>query len=270
MIRIHSIKKSKKQYVVEFLKDDHVFLHTLYEEVVIAFALFRAKDVEESVLQAILKENAYYEAHHFALDKLKKRLTESEVRALLHKKEVSEANITRICTFLHKHRLLDDAMYAKDYVLMALSSKGPLAIRKRLLEKGISLTLVNNALTLYNETKEREVIEQQLNKLKLQPIKLTKPKLKEKWVRALLQKGHTQSLVFALVEEALTTIKRWDVTEVLQKDLIKALKRCSDKSDRRCKEKVIRSLMQKGHSYESIQAEIRKEGCFDETEEHFE
>lgn len=80
--------------------------------------------------------------------------TEKELRDRVARKGATPADVERVIARLEDLGLIDDAKYAAAYVRSRQRKKGPFAIRRELLRKGISETLAETALTPLTEQRQ--------------------------------------------------------------------------------------------------------------------
>ncbi len=218
----------------------------LYEDVILQYDLLLHKEVTDTDLLKIKKDNEMYDTYFVALKALKMRLrSKKELMIYLEKKEYPKDCIENALQKLEQQGYLDDLNYASAYVheQMITTSKGPLRIRLDLLQKQISEDAVKEALKDYSEEMELEKIDKIINRMKKQNRNRGGFVLKKKITNFLLQQGFSSSLVHQEVNA-----ESFEMDENLAK---------------REYEKLYRSLSSKYSGYElerRIQAKMYQKG----------
>lgn len=126
-------------------------------EMIVSFELVRkyslkvGMNLDLKTLNQIKDEQMYHEAYALGLVKLKRMLTKKEVNDYLIDQGFKPAIIKRIIFEYEKKHYVDDELYAKLYIQSKIASSGPLRLREKLIEKGISFDLIERYLNTYDE-----------------------------------------------------------------------------------------------------------------------
>jgi regulatory protein len=137
--------------------------------------------------------------------------TEKEVKDRINrffgKKDISPQEkdiiIEKVMAELRDLRLLDDLLYAKDYVQGRIRSEKPVSKRKLaefLYKKGVSREIIDQVTVEYSDELEYSAAEKLADK-KLRSIKDTDPfVIKRKLTGYLLSKGFSPQIVYIVVD----------------------------------------------------------------------
>jgi len=174
-------KTSKDKY--KLLLDNNESI-TLYEDVIIKNNLLLTKEVDNKLLDDLMKQNNYVDAYNIALNYISVRMRSIyEIKEYLNKKDISNFLIEDTIKRLIKEGYLDDLKFAKAFVndRLSLSTSGPFKIKRELLKYGIDESIVNEVIEEIDDSITRE----KLSKLVKKQVKI--------------KKGSTNSLKIKLV-----------------------------------------------------------------------
>jgi regulatory protein len=109
--------------------------------------------LSEEEITALQQEDEFLKAYQRALDYLARRpRSQREIERYLHKKEVSEEYIERVCHRLIELGFLDDLSFALYWIenREAFRPRGAQALRYELRQKGVDETIIAQALASSN------------------------------------------------------------------------------------------------------------------------
>ena len=144
-MKITKYKKSTNGRYIVSLEDDSKL--SLYEETILEFNLLLTKNIDD--IEEISKFNMQYEAYYLALKSINSRFkSEDEVRKMLKNKEYDSEIIEFVIDRLIKQGYLNDQLFAKLYInnQIVTTNRGPLRIKKDLLDKGVSNSIIDEEL----------------------------------------------------------------------------------------------------------------------------
>ena len=150
------------------LKLDNDIEVKLHEEIILKYNLLITKNLDESLLLQLEKENIKYEAYNLTLKYLKNRQRcDKEIYNYLKSKGISDSNIDFVINILTKQGYLNDEVYITSYIndRIYLSSDGPLKIKKYLTDMYLDNDVINEKLLIFTEELEKERIEKLIRKL---------------------------------------------------------------------------------------------------------
>ncbi|QAS51859.1 recombination regulator RecX [Halobacillus litoralis] len=154
LTRITTQKKHKSRYNI-FL--DHgkgeEYGFSVEEDVLIEHRLQKNMDLDEATIQALIQTDTLHKSYTLAINYLSYRMrSEKEIRDYLKGKETDPEHIDEIVTRLKNDRLIDDQEFANSLVRTRVmtSSKGPLLVKKDLLEKGVAAPKAEEAILQYS------------------------------------------------------------------------------------------------------------------------
>ena len=162
-MKITKYKKSTNGRYILTLEDDSKL--SLYEETILEFNLLLTKNIDD--VEEISKFNMQYEAYYIALKSINSRYKSvEEVRKMLKNKEFSSEIVDFVIDRLIKQGYLNDQLFAKLYInnQIVTTSRGPLRIKKDLLDKGVSNSIIDEELIEFNEDIQLEKIDKFINK----------------------------------------------------------------------------------------------------------
>lgn len=119
------------------------------EDVLVAFALSKGKEIDEDELKGIIFEDEIKTAFNLAVNFLSYRMrSEKEMQDYLRKKEIRSDVIDQVIERLKQQHYIDDIEFAKAFVesRKRMSSKGPAVIFQELHKKGVPESDIMKAL----------------------------------------------------------------------------------------------------------------------------
>ncbi|EUJ29124.1 recombination regulator RecX [Listeria floridensis FSL S10-1187] len=261
-------EKNKERYNI-FIDEKYRF--SVDEEVLARFSLLKGKTLSENEISEIEQADSERVGLNRAIQFLSHRVrSEKEVRTFLAKHEIAPEQRDAIIQKLVEMDYLDDAEFAKLYVRTQAktTTKGPKKIERELIEKGIVRELIVESLANYQSDDQEQNALKEASKIARRSRKTAKKLLVRKIQGDLMQKGYSQELAKWASEEATHNLDESDEQTILADQLEKLMRKNKRFDARKAKQKTIQSLMQKGFSYDTIQAYLMEnEIDFEEVEE---
>lgn len=219
----------------------------IHEDLILKYSLLLTKQIDDSLLEQLHKENQIYEIYEMALKYINIKLrSRKELYEYLVKKNYEKTNINTILDMLIKQGYLDDKIYATSFVhdKILMSSYGPNKIKSELHSYGISNEIIDEVIISFDENLEKERIDKLINK----QIKANHNKgpmlLKKKIQSYLLNLGYSSSLI----NQSLNVMKFVD-NSLYQKEYDKLYTKLSKKySGKELEYKLKKKMYQKGFS----------------------
>jgi regulatory protein len=248
-------KKNKERYNI-YLDEEYAF--SVDEAILITYHLRKGLEVTKELLEEVVVEDHLRKAYQATINYLSYRMRSiKEVRDYLIKKEFEVDVINKIVDRLKKENYLNDSEFAKAFVQsrLNLTLKGPDAIKRELMEKGISETEVSNSLQLFKEEDQLEKASLFLRKKYPSKLKTSRSEQDRKMYTLLLSRGFTHDIVQkafkAFHDEAeVDNDEEW---EAINHQGEKAFKKYRSESDWETKQKVKQYLYRKGFSFDLIE-----------------
>lgn len=239
MVKI--IKKLK--YQIEILYNDEFY--KIEREVAYKYNIKEGTSFSIEEFSKILLDNDYYYFDRFSKNKLKKMLTEHELRELLIKEGANQSLINQLIETYKDFKYLDDLNYIKTYIELRSSREGPKLIKTKLIRKGLDSSSIDDLLTNLDEEENIYNLSQTIIKTSKN---LNKQQIKQKVIRSLLTKGYNYNLVNEVVNELLTDLVI-NEEDLINKELTKELKRYKGKLEGyELKQTIKQKLYNKGYN----------------------
>lgn len=199
------IKKFSKQkngmYKLLLEDDSSVVVH---EEYILKKELLLTKEIDVEDVNNIDKINNNYNAYDLALKYIGVKYRSCfEVHEYLLKKEVDKVVIHEVIERLKNQKYLDDMVYAKAFVndRIKFSNNGPYKIKRELEDKKISNTIIEDVLSVFDSSLERE----KLDKLVPKYVKTIRNKsfmmMKNKVCEYFSGLGYSKSIVLDVLND---------------------------------------------------------------------
>ncbi len=192
-------KLSSNKYKV-FLDDGSNI--TLHENIIIKYNLLITKNIEQSQIEDIIKDNNYYLMYDLALKYISTKMRcESELKKFLTKKNIDSTEVNLIINKLKENGLINERLYVKSFISdkVRLSNYGPNKIRNELLNLNIDKDIVKEELLNY----PKEEIINNLDKLINKKIKTNRNYggtiLKQKIISEFLNKGYEKEDIIKIL-----------------------------------------------------------------------
>lgn len=257
LTRITTQKKHKNRYNI-FL--DHgqgeVYGFSVDEDVLVKYRLQKNMELDEPTINAMIQTDTLHKSYTLAINYLSYRMrSEKEIRDYLKDKEVDPEHEDEIVTRLKKEKLLDDQEFANSLVRTRVmtASKGPLLLKKELIEKGVQASQAEEALQFYPFAKQYEkAMKFAQKKMKNDGRKAYRQQI-QNVQQTLMQKGFQGDViqeVLANLPEEENEDSEWEAT-VYQGE--KLLRKYQSKAEGyELKQKLKSALYRKGFTFDHI------------------
>ena len=170
-----------------------------FDDVIINYNLLYHKDIDDILLNKIIKDNAYYEVYNKVLNLISKKIrSEKEINEFLDKYDVDR---NKIINKLKSINLINDKLFAKAYISdkINLSNEGIDKIKNDLLKHNIDLNIIEEELSKIDNDLINKKIEKLINK-KIKNSKYTGYKLKYKVVNELINLGYDKYTIVEIYD----------------------------------------------------------------------
>lgn len=197
--KITTQKRTKDRYNIFLTNGDkEEYAFSIDEAVLVEFNLRKGLEIDDSMIEMLVEKDSIQKSYTLAIHFLSYRMrTKKEMREYLVKKEVVPEHITVTLDRLIKEKLLDDKLFAEMFVRtrMNTSTKGPLLIKKELIEKGVTSVIADEAIHLYPyEVQFDKVLRLLEKKISIGKRESHKQQI-QKLQANLLQKGFSQAVI---------------------------------------------------------------------------
>ncbi|MBP2078690.1 recombination regulator RecX [Oceanobacillus polygoni] len=255
--RITTQKKNKSRFNI-FLdaKQGEEYGFSVDEAILIEYRLRKGMELDDEMIATLVENDTVHKSYTQVIHFLSYRMrTKKEIIDYLVKKEVDPEHIEQIMKRLVEEKLIDDQQFAHFFVQSRINTttKGPVLIKKELMEKGVLAQQAELALENYSLDTQLEKIVKHIQK-KLNTGKKEAFRKKVQQLQAnLIQKGFTQDAItkaLASMENETDQSKEWDAL-IFQGE--KLLRKYQTKHEGfALRQKMTEALYRKGFSFELI------------------
>jgi len=239
-------KLKNGQYKLSFDNGTNALVH---EDLILKYNLLINNELDEKLLEKLLKENQSYIAYGLAIDYLKTKMrSEKEIREHLLKKEIANDLINNAIDILKKQGYINDEIYCKCYIndRINLSNDGPYKIKESLNKLGIKEEIINRNILIFDKSLEQDRIKKIISKHIKGNHNKSEFVLKRKMVDNLTNLGYTKSIVIELLKKI-----NIDDKDIKEKEYRKIYDKLSKKfSGKELEYKVRQKMYQKGFNIE--------------------
>ncbi|MBQ4584110.1 MAG: RecX family transcriptional regulator [Bacilli bacterium] len=226
-MKILSYKKIKNNlYEITF---DNLEKVKLYDEIILKENLLIKKEIEQTYLNEIIKQNSFYELYHDTIKFLKMKMrSEKEIYQKFNKK-YSNKEIAKVILRLKQDGYLNDKEYITAYINDSVNLKlvGPDKIKKDLFTLGFDIEEVSNAVKVITEDVWYEKIKKYTDKMIKNNKKLSANALRQKIINDLIVKGFSRENI----NNYLNTINIVINNEIYRKEYDKLYTKLNKKYD---------------------------------------
>lgn len=262
--RITTQQKSKQRYNIYFVEGDgDKYAFSVDEAILVEFGLRKGLELDEATIDLLIRKDTIQKSYLLAINYLSFRMrTRQEIYDYLVKKEVEPEHIMIIIDRLTKEGLINDKQFAEAFTLTRINttSKGPLLVKRELIEKGVAPSIAEEAVTLYNYDTQFEKAMKWVNKKIGSSKKESFNKKIEQLRTTLVQKGFTSDVIgevlLSVVDEKDNTAE-WESLVYQGEKLVR--KHSPKKSGYELKMKVKEGLYRKGFHIDLINKFIDEE-----------
>ncbi|RCW62840.1 recombination regulator RecX [Saliterribacillus persicus] len=255
--RITTQKKSKHRYNI-FLNDGkkEFYGFSVDEDILIKEHLHKGMELDQAKIDSLQDKDATHKLYTLSLHYLSYRMrSEKELLDYLKKKEVPLETVSEVMDRLKEEGLLDDKAFAVALINTRIltTSKGPLLIKKELIEKGVDRLIIEEVIPLYTFDKQYEKVLKLIEKKSNFNEKKSYKEQLDRLKLNLMQKGFSNDVI----QEALASASPEKDNEAEYQAVVfqgeKALQKYSRKSQGfELKHKVKSALYRKRFSAELI------------------
>jgi len=168
----------------------------VYEDVILKHKLLFKKEIDESLLNELDKDNNKEDVYNKCVKYISVRIRSiEEIKEYLLKKEVSNNLINETIDKLIKNKLLDDEIFTKAFVhdKLNFTTMGPYKIAEELKKHKIDSSIINNYIYNIDDNLIDDKINKQINKLIKKNRKKTN--LRNKIYMNLLNLGYSNEMI---------------------------------------------------------------------------
>ncbi|MCP3033409.1 recombination regulator RecX [Halobacillus sp. A1] len=254
--RITTQKKQKNRYNI-FLDrgQGEAYGFSVDEDILIKYRLQKSLELEESTIEALIQKDTIHKTYTQTINFLSYRMrSEKEIRDYLFKHEVDEEHIDEIVQRLYREKLLDDLEFAVALVRTRIqtSSKGPLLVKKELIEKGVDAPKIDEALEHYSFDAQLE----KAVKLAEKKLKSTSKKSHREQIQTIQQNLMQKGFYGDVVKEAVSQLpeeegdQEWEAVVFQGEKLLRKFERKTEGYE--LKQKLKSGLYRKGFPIDLI------------------
>ncbi|WP_082234840.1 recombination regulator RecX [Halobacillus massiliensis] len=255
--RITTQKKNKNRYNI-FLDrgQGESYGFSVDEDILVKYRLQKSIELEESTINALIQQDTIHKSYTLAINFLSYRMrSEHEIRQYLEKKEVDPEHADEVVNRLYKNNLLNDQEFANSFVRTKVNtaSKGPLLIKKDLMQKGVKNTVANEALTYFSFDKQVEKAKKFAEKKMSSDRKKSQRQQLQNVQQTLLQKGFTGDVIQEVVNhmpQENNNEEEWQAVVFQGEKLLRKYERKAEGYE--LKQKLKTGLYRKGFSFDDI------------------
>ena len=154
-------------------------------------------EVYEELVNRVLKKRATLRAMHI-LERTDK--TEAQLRRKLEESEYPKEAVESAIAYVTSYGYLDDRRYAEHYIEWKKQGKGKARLKMELVQKGISIEIIEEVLESTDFGETREMIRQIILKKRKTDIPMNE-KEKQRIYGFLMRKGFSSSDILAVMRE---------------------------------------------------------------------
>ena len=199
--KIEVQKKKKDRYNIYV---DDQFRFGLDEGVVARFGLYEKKEIDQSLIDEIEKDEVFAKAFNSAITYLRAReRSQKEIRDKLKTKEYSENIIEKVLVRLAELDLVNDKRFAKMFVSdrMKLKPKGKRVLQIELMQKGIDKNIIEEVLyELVGGDSEIELAKKVLEKALKKYGNMGDGEVKQRVIKYLQARGFSWSIIESVLD----------------------------------------------------------------------
>lgn len=257
LTKITTQKKNKGRYNI-FLDygQGEAYGFSVDEDILVKYRLQKNMELDEATIEAMKQTDEIHKFYTLAINYLSYRMrSEKEIRDYLNDKEADPEHINEIVARLKKEKLLDDQEFANSLVRTRImtSSKGPLLLKKELIEKGVNKSQAEVALEYFTFDKQYEKAMKFAEKKMKNDGKKSFRQQIQNVQQTLMQKGYQGEVVqevLANLPEEENEESEWQAA-VLQGE--KILRKYQQKAEGyELKQKVKSAMYRKGFTFDVI------------------
>ncbi len=256
-MKISKIEKKKRLYLLELDYSEKLYIT---EDTIVKFMLSKDMEISPEQLNEIKVFAQFSRGKNLALYYISFQVrTKKQVIDYLHKNEIDKITIDRIINDLEENNWISDTQYIETYLRQNILSgdKGPHVLKQKLLQKGISPSLIDQYLTNYDDSPLVEKLVKKL--LSKYQGKLPEKALKDKIIQSIITKGFSYDLARAVVGDLELEQAQELSNHLLTKELTKQYRKFSKKWDGyELQQRLFQALYRKGFDSDAINQALRE------------
>jgi len=254
-MKITKIEKKKRLYLLELDNSEKLYIT---EDTIVHFMLSKEKEITQEELTEIPEYAQCSYGKNLALYFISfKQRTEQEVKNYLYKHEIDDKIIPTIIENLKSDNWINDASYTENFIQQNSynGDKGPFILKQKLLQKGITKSIIDECLEKENFYDIALRAAQKL--LKKYQGKFPSKAIRDKISQNLLNKGFSYQNTQEIIQE-LDIDKEENEIELIYHDLDKIFPKYQKKYDGyQLKQHLIQNLARKGYDFSDINSVLR-------------
>lgn len=236
-------KKKNNKYLITLSNGDSL---ELFEEVILKNNLLIKKDIDSSDINFIINDQQFYSCYYDILKMIRVRPRSIyEVKTKMIKDKYDEELVLDVIEKVKKQGYLDDKLFATSYInnQIITTNHGPRRISSDLKKKGVSSSVINEVISIYDNYVEEEKVSKIIDKM----IKSNRNKgnnyLRRKIYNDLLRDGFSKSIV----DKVISSKEFGDDSEIKAREYEKIKARLQKKySGNELEYKINDALIKKG------------------------
>ncbi|MCA0971822.1 recombination regulator RecX [Halobacillus litoralis] len=257
LTRITTQKKNKNRYNIYLdhgRGEDYGF--SVDADVLVKYRLQKGMELDDATINALIQTDTIHKSYTLAINYLSYRMrSEKEMRQYLLEKEVEPEHVDEIIKRLYNEKLLDDQEFANSLIRTRVmtSSKGPLLLKKELIEKGVTAMQAEEALQYYPFDRQLEKASKFAEKKMRQDSRKSRKQQIQSVQQTLMQKGFSGDVI----QEALASLpeeeendSEWEAVVYQGEKLVRKYERKTEGYE--LKQKVKAGLYRKGFPFDLI------------------
>ncbi|MFT8323564.1 MAG: recombination regulator RecX [Bacillus sp. (in: firmicutes)] len=240
-------------FTVKNGKEEYAF--SVDEGILIKYQLQKGLELDSLLLSEIQFNDEIRKGYSFAVKYLAKvKRTDAEVRSHLKTKVEGDFVISEVMTKLYEMKFLDDEDYAFSYVRTQRNTtdKGPQVIKRELKDKGIEVSIIEEAIKELSFDDQLFSARKIANKIIGSNKKESKRMLLQKLEQTLVRKGHTSAIIQEVKNEPSFMDEVADEMDMIRVQGEKAQRKFAKYSGYEFKQKMKQYLYRKGFIIEQI------------------
>ncbi|VTS18202.1 regulatory protein RecX [Streptococcus porcinus] len=256
-MKISKIEKKKRLYLLEL---DHSEKLYVTEDTIVKFMLSKDMEISREQLNEIKVFAQFSHGKNLALYYISFQVrTKKQVIDYLYKNEIDKITIDQIINDLEENNWINDTKYIEAYLRQNILSgdRGPHVLKQKLLQKGISPSLIDQHLTNYDYSPLVEKLVKKL--LSKYQGKLPEKALKDKITQSIITKGFSYDLAKSALGHLELEQDQELSNHLLTKELTKQHRKFSKKWDGyELRQRLFQALYRKGFDSDAINQALRE------------
>lgn len=251
-MKILGIKKQNNKYKIKL---ENEVIET-YDEIIIKNNILYKKEIDDNLKKIIEEENKYYETYNEIVKFINKKIrSEKEIKDIMNKKQIDDANQEKITKKLKELNLINDNIYAKAFIhdRIQFSNDGINKIKKELINNEIDETIIDEELDKIDKEELKEKLKKLINKKLNTNTKYSTKLIKQKILNNLINLGYNREDINEILDK-----KAMNNNEILKKEYEKLFNKYNKKyEEEKLKYIIKQKLYQKGFQIEEINEIIK-------------